>query len=469
MNIRISEGHWQQVRGLTDLSFLSGIKYPPETGCILLVAHNDHFARPSLLVADVLPPEPGDFSRQASGALTFSSDFLRRALLCVRQRGLQGFITVHTHPFSDDVVCFSPYDDANDPDLMANLHELQPSGMFGSMVLGKRTACARLWLRGEPIYLDALIVTGEQLSVLSLNGAPTTPPADSAALFDRSAAITGNGALFWLSQLRVGLIGASGTGSLMNELLMRAGVGEIIIFEFDDADETNLNRVLHLRRQDAKAHVNKGERLAAVVAETSMPTTVTVVESGDIRDANVADELRGCDLVVGCVDRDWPRLILCEVAYQYLIPYIDLGTEIGACDTEIQSIDSRVSHVGPGRPCLFCSGVINAERIRLEGCEDEERSRIHSMGYSKDVDLKAPAVMDVNMRAASTAMLIIRHLLQPFLATPLPHSIKETVTNLNSKALRFQSSPTCIVCGSPTRLGSARRFPLTTRDCPSAA
>jgi hypothetical protein len=33
----------------------------------------------------------------------------------------------------------------------------------------------------------------------------------------------------------------------MAELLMRAGVGEIVLFEFDVADRTNLGRVLHLR------------------------------------------------------------------------------------------------------------------------------------------------------------------------------------------------------------------------------
>ena len=177
----------------------------------------------------------------------------------------------------------------------------------------------------------------------------------------------------------------------------------------------------------------------------------------------MADELRGCDLLIGCADRDWPRLILCEVAYQYLIPYIDLGTEIGATSEAIQSLDARVSYIAPGRPCLLCANVIREERIRLEGYDEKERARIIGMGYSTDLPMESPAVMDLNMRASSAAMLWIRHLLQPFLATPMPHALKETVTNFSMKQVYYERNADCCICGEPLRLGSGSRFRLTTR------
>jgi hypothetical protein len=64
---------------------------------------------------------------------------------------------------------------------------------------------------------------------------------------------------------------------------------------------------------------------------------------------------------------------------------------------------------------------------------------------------------------ASTAMLWIRHLLQPFLAGPLPHALKETLTNFGTKQMRYKSVPGCNVC-KPMRLGSGARFSLTTRE-----
>lgn len=464
MNIRISEKHWREVERLTSLSFVSGLEFAPEMGCILLVAENDHPLRPCLLVADVLEPETGDLLEQGSGGITFASRFLRRALLYVRQRGLKGFLTLHTHPMADKRVSFSLFDDANDPELMANFYELEPTGIFGSVVLGRDSICARLWRNGGPVYLEQLVCVGEKLSFRELSGkAPMEPPKPQ-AIFDRSAAITGAGAAYHMSQFRIGVIGTSGTGSLMAELLARAGAGEIVVFEFDVADETNLNRVLHLRQRDVDTKARKADRLREGICESGLPTKITVVPAGDIRDAAVANELRGCDLLVGCVDRDWPRLILCEVAQQYLIPYLDLGTEIGATGDAMQSVDARVSYIGPDRPCLKCAKIIREEQIRLEGYGEAERARVVGMGYSKDLVLRAPSVMDLNMRAASTAMLWIRHLLQPFLKTPLPHALKETVTNFATKEMYYTRDPECRVCGEPLRAGSGGRFRLTTRQ-----
>lgn len=463
MNIRISERHWRDIERLTSLSFVDAVEFPPETGCILLVAENNHVLRPSLLVGEVLEPECGDLLEQGSGGITFASRFLRRALLRVRERGLKGFLTVHTHPMSDERVSFSSFDNTSDPELMANFYELEPNGTFGSVVLGRSSICARLWRSGVPVYLKQLVCVGEQLSFRELSGTPMKEIPKPAAIFDRGSVISGTGAMYQMSKLRIAVIGVSGTGSLMIELLSRAGAGEIVLFEFDVADETNLNRVLHLRQCDVELNAGKADRLRDAVGETGLPTKVTVIRGGDIRDAEVADELRGCDLLVGCVDRDWPRMILCEVSYQYLIPYLDLGSEIGAGDDAIQSLDARVSYVAADRPCLVCAKIIREERIRLEGYEKAERARIIAMGYSKELPLRAPAVMDLNMRAASAAMLWIRHLLQPFLATPLPHAWKETVTNLKSKQVNYTRNPECCVCGQPLRLGSGGRFRLTTQ------
>jgi len=464
VNLRIAERHWETVRHLTSLSFTRALTDPPETGCILLLSRNDHARAQILLVCDLLPPSDGDLTQQATGAITFSNRYLRKALISVRERGLAGFLTVHTHPGSEHHVGFSPYDDHNDPSLMANLRDLRPEGTFGSVVLGKNSICARLWPTNAPTYLDELAIVGEQLRFLNPKGQESAGPPTPNEIFDRSLALTGPGALSRISKARIAIVGLSGTGTLVAELLMRAGAGELLLFEFDSADRTNLGRVLHLRASDADSATNKALRIAQVVAESGLGTKATVVPGGDIRDPAVAAELRSCDLLVGCVDRDWPRLILSEVAYQYLIPLIDLGTEIGASNGEIQSLDARVSLVGPGRPCLLCSRVITQERIRLESYHAAEQDRVFAMGYAKDIRLTTPAVMDLNMRASSLAGLFIRHLYQPLLKTPLPHSVRETVTNFNVKEQWFQPKEDCVVCNCSERLGSGGRFQLSTRS-----
>lgn len=462
MNLRITETHYREMRRLTSGSFLNGIDYRPETGCILLLARNGHPSRPALIVNSILSPEDDELTEQRHDGLVFSSRYLRRALMKVREENLAGFLTVHTHPFSDTKVGFSLYDDENDPQLMSNLYELQPEGVFGSIVLGKRAAAGRLWQYPEivPTMLDELVIVGEQIQWLPLDGAPPPPPPEPEEIFDRSLALTGHGALARFSKMRIGVIGASGTGSLVLELLVRAGVGEIVIVEFDHFDTGNLNRVLHSRRRDVKNKVGKARRLAEALNEIEMPTRIIVIEGGDVRREECALELRGCDLIFGCVDnRDWPRLVLTEVSYQYLIPYIDLGTEIGA---GVRSLDARVSYVASGRPCLLCSGMVSLERVSLEGLESEERARVVAMGYTSEAPLGAPAVMDLNMRAASSAVLVLRHLVQPFLDTPLPTHIKEALTNFSIRSVIIQPKLGCNMCGVDGRTGVGDLRRMTT-------
>jgi hypothetical protein len=101
--------------------------------------------------------------------------------------------------------------------------------------------------------------------------------------------------------------------------------------------------------------------------------------------------------------------------------------------------------------------------VALEGYEDSERDRVIGMGYSEDIRLVAPAVMDLNMRAASYAMLVARHLLQSFLDTPLPTHIKESLTNYSVKPIRHNLSPSCVVCGTEERIGGGDNWRLTTK------
>lgn len=142
--------------------------------------------------------------------------------------------------------------------------------------------------------------------------------------------------------------------------------------------------------------------------------------------------------------------MLTEICYQYLILLVDLGTEIGA---GVQSLDARVSYVSPGRPCLVCSGIVSLKRVSLEGLESEERARVVVMGYMSEAPLGAPAVMDLNMRAASSAVLVLRHLVQPFLDTPLPTHIKEALTNFSIRPVTIQPNRGCSVCEIDGRTG----------------
>jgi hypothetical protein len=56
-----------------------------------------------------------------------------------------------------------------------------------------------------------------------------------------------------LANLKVGIIGAGGGGSLLNEWLSKLGVGQITIVDFDRVDLTNLPRIVGATRWHARS------------------------------------------------------------------------------------------------------------------------------------------------------------------------------------------------------------------------
>lgn len=69
--------------------------------------------------------------------------------------------------------------------------------------------------------------------------------------------------------------------------------------------------------------------------------------------------------------------------------------------------------------------------------------------------INQPAVTDLNMRAASNGMMVLRHLLQPFLLTPLPVMILENIVTYSLKAIGEprKLDPNCPICRTNHKAG----------------
>jgi hypothetical protein len=454
-DLRISERDWRRLRGALDGSFRS--EFHEERGALALLGENNDPIHPSYTVAEVLLPEAGEV-RSTEGGIVFDSRYLRRVHLRLREERLAAIATFHTHPLSNLAVSFSALvDDIEDPKLIANLIEIAPHTKLVSMVLGLQSQAGRVWFSADEMQpLGRLIVVGEQLHIIPLDGsAPPAPPPVS-AVFDRALLLTPAGALNALSDMTVAIVGVSGIGSLVCELLVRAGVRRLLLIDRDVVKLVNLNRILHASVADigsAKTDILK-RSLDEIGFELSIDSVV-----GTVLDRSVLTRLRAADFIFGCVDRDWPRDLLADFAFRYLIPYIDLGSEIGSdiAGTTIISLDARASYLAPGRPCHLCTGVVTTRQLHFESLSKEERQREIELGYSADLILNQPAVMDLNMRAASLGTLVLRHLLQPFLQTPLPTMILENLVTFSMRAIQQARNQRtdCPLCGNNPRFGHA--------------
>ena len=435
MNIRICESKWLKLHNILDQSFDK--PNGKEWGAIGFIKKSGE----NFLIVDIVPPEENDIIN-SEFSFCFTTQYIRKEYLLAQEACSDGLAFFHTHPFANDHVSFSSYDNEEEPKLMANLNDLWPNSTHIGLVIGKKSLQARTYFGLEVKEAENFMIVGKTIKIIPATGHPraASNPAD---LFDRANAITDKGSLHDLGILKIAIVGLGGTGSLLFELLTRTGCRKLVIIDDDKVEASNLNRLLHGSLFDAKHGIKK----VAVAARANYLNGFEL--QLEIKDLSVTDKaaqaaLLGADFIMGCVDNDTARAIMNGIAVKYAIPYIDLGTEIGIGKIDIQSMDARVTYIYPEGPCLSCRGLIRADRLRLEGLQPEERGRQIKLGYCENIELIQPAVMELNMRAASLASLLIRHLLQPFLDSSMEMDFREGLLTLSHRQPLAKSMSTCV-------------------------
>ncbi len=122
-----------------------------------------------------------------------------------------------------------------------------------------------------------------------------------------------------LKNAKVLVIGAGGLGSPALMYLAAAGVGTLGIAEFDEVDESNLQRqVIHGQSDIGKS---KAQSAKESVAEVN-PFVEVVLHEGRLDNDTVMDVFRGYDLIVDGTDNFATRYMVNDAAYFLGIPYV---------------------------------------------------------------------------------------------------------------------------------------------------
>jgi adenylyltransferase/sulfurtransferase len=146
-----------------------------------------------------------------------------------------------------------------------------------------------------------------------------------------------------LKNSTVFIAGAGGLGSPVSIYLAVAGIGKIIICDFDSVEVTNLNRqILH---SHTRIGINKA--LSAKITLTAINPDIEVIPITSKITAENAFELVGdSHIIMDCMDNLETRYILNEVAIKKGIPLV-----FGA----IYGIQGMLSFIQPPEtPCLKC-------------------------------------------------------------------------------------------------------------------
>lgn len=343
-----------------------------------------------LLGRELIPVPEGAYLERGPRRLRISSSGFMPAFTRAAADPQAVPVFIHTHPGMAPAP--SELDDVVDEELRALALSRTGRPDYVSVIFGgtagRPRVRGRVWGGGDsPDRLDRLRAAGPRVGVLLADGAADGEPP---AIFDRHLSVFGPAGQTLLGALTIGVIGAGGTGSPTIEMLARLGVGKLIIVDHDTVEDTNLTRI-------HETVVGDVGRLKVAVAKERAEAygTGTEVEAIGRKalDAEVIGKLATCDVVFGCTDDHAGRLVLSKLAYHYLVPVFDCGVQISVEDGQVSGIDSRVTIVAPGTPCLVCRGQADTAIAGAEMMDPAERAELAAEGYVPGLGEDAPAVV----------------------------------------------------------------------------
>lgn len=357
-----------------------------------------------LVVHRVVPIPYGDCPERTPTRVTWNTHpYLFDALSDAANKGM-AIVKIHSHPTSYEA--FSSTDDDSDRELFERVFPfLDTNEPHGSAIMLPGGRVFGRWfddkLTATPLTHVARI--GDDIEFWPSSRMVTA----HAAASQRTLQVFGEATVATMSQLRVAVIGCSGTGSLVIEQLARLGVGHLILVDPDVIEFKNLNRIANSTKEDAALRRPKVEVMARAISRMGLGTTVDIHHANLLATSTVR-AVSTADVVFGCMDGVEGRNALNRIAVAYMQPYFDVGVRLDADGTGgIENIWGTVHYIQPEGSSLMDRGVYAREDLDAEGLkrtDPEEYRRQRKVGYIRGVPEDRPAVVSTNALYASLAV-----------------------------------------------------------------
>jgi len=421
------------------------------------IARANVVSRPSgirLLVSSLSPATADDYVSRGPAEAVLTPAFVAREVAKAR-RDQQAVIFYHTHPFSERAK-FSAQDDRGETELYEFLTRRLPGLPHVAIVIGKRDHSARLLGTSSDCPFD---VIGRDIRRFTSSSDGRNPPADRddrQQAYDRQIRLFGKAAQNRLAQLNVGIVGLGGTGSFIAQELAHLGVENFVLMDSDTMDVSNLNRTIGAEPSDVTGSlkINVAARLIRRIRPGAK--VVTLYES--VLEQKSAMELTAVDVILACTDTHGSRYVLNQLAYQFLIPVIDVGVAIATSQGLLSHVFGRTQMLAPSLPCLTCLKTLDPEHIRRDMMSDfERRADPYVIG---DVEPQ-PAVVSLN---GTTASLAVTMLLAAFTGLPLGarYQLYDAIHGF-VRPLVGQVTPNCVTCSFEGALARGDSWPVPGR------
>jgi molybdopterin/thiamine biosynthesis adenylyltransferase len=255
------------------------------------------------------------------------------------------------------------------------------------------------------------------------------------------------------------IVGLGGLGSFVALECAYLGVGHLVLIDHDIVATSNLNRLIGATEDDLNQP--KVQVYEDLIRAISPRTKVTTVHAPILSEDALLASKQG-DLILGCVDNHGARLVLNQLAVQYVIPLLDAGTgaRLGGGQT-LTHAGGQVQAVLPGLGCLECRGFIDARQAALDLAPPHVRQREMEHGYGTREP--APSVIFLNGVVASLQVAEAVKLLSGAVRGTASNQLAITGYDLLGQTLTrasVQGSETCPACGPDGVAGLADLSPL---------
>jgi hypothetical protein len=388
-----------------------------EAVAILLCGRRDGDRRHRLVVREIHEVPYGNCEVRTPTIVRWQPDYIVPILERATAERLS-VVKIHSHPTG--YAAFSSLDDEGDRRLLPMIRGwVEADILHGSAVmLPDGQIFGRIIQKNEAfVPIEAINVVGDDLLFWYHDKGNVDVPsfaASHAQAFDE-------GTIERLQRLSIAVIGCSGTGGPVIEQLMRLGVGELVIADDDHMEERNINRIPNSTMDDVAKARPKVEVQADAIRRTGLGTKVIDVNK-NLWNPDTIRAVAQCDVVFGCMDTVDGRFLLNTLATYYNLAYFDAGVKLdafpfGPKKGKIREICGTINYVQPGRSSLMSRGLFTMEQVAAAGLERNDPAAYEQQvrdGYIAGVAVNRPAVISVNMFAASLAVNEFLARLHPF-------------------------------------------------------
>jgi hypothetical protein len=326
-----------------------------------------------LSVAALTPTNPGDLD-ETIPIVGIEEPYSVRAVFDAERQPLAVGV-VHSHPEGYGTVP-SPTDNDMDSYFTEYIGSFLPGRPYASLIFakdadGRREFSGRIWFNGDLYILEKAVIVGATIDTYCCGRArgaavPFAGSAPTIAAYGEEAAVK-------LLGSTVAVVGAGGTGSAAAHVLVRAGVGRLILIDHDVFEPRNLERLHGSKHEHVSTRPRKVDLVRAMCLEINPAVDVVAIDGNCL--GRVAMEwLLRSDLVLGCTDTLHARVALSELAYRYAVPVVDTAVQLDGSAGAVTAEVMQFARYHPGAPCIYCRGLVDATQLAFELMPPAERA-----------------------------------------------------------------------------------------------